>query len=174
MRAISALADATELTDPAERDTIELQLGICQGRAGLLADAERTLLHAVSVAPHAEQWMRLGEVRIALGKLDEAVDALSAGLEARDGNDGTIHWLLALAYDRARKASASDDEAHQAIKFDAAFNLIQNPAYPWLRPGETDYLFGLAYRARPELDRDHATPEIALLVLPPLPPRRPG
>ena len=57
--------------------------------------------------------MRLGEVRIALGKLDEAEDALTAALEARDGIEGTIHWLLALAYDRARKSTLADDEAHR-------------------------------------------------------------
>lgn len=160
------LADADNLrddgsTDP-ERDTIELQLGICQGRGGKLADAERTLLHAVAVAPHGEQWMRLGEVRIALGKLDEAVDSLTAALEARDGVEAAIHWLLALAYDRARKSSLADDEARIALNRDPTFTLIQNPAYPWLRPGELEYMMGIARRTSANQDRD-ATPEIALL-----------
>ena len=146
-----------------ERDAVELQLGICQGRAGQYADAERTLLHAVTVAPHGEQWMRLGEVRIELGKLDEAVDALSAALEARDGTEGTIHWLLALAYDRARKATAADEEARKAIQFDSAFSLIVNPTYPWLRAGEDQYMLGLAYGTTPTLDREQARPELALL-----------
>jgi len=146
-----------------ERDAIELQLGICQGRAGQYAAAERTLLHAVTVASHGEQWMRLGEVRIALGKLDEAVDALSAALEARDGTEGTIHWLLALAYDRARKSTAADEEARKAIQFDSAFSLIVNPTYPWLRAGEDQYMLGLAYGTTPTLDREQARPELALL-----------
>ncbi len=146
-----------------ERDAIELELGICQGRAGQYAEAERTLLHAVTVAPHGEQWMRLGEVRIALGKLDEAVDALTAAIEARDGSEGTIRWLLALAYDRARKSTAADEEARHAIQFDSAFNLIVNPTYPWLRAGEDQYLLGLAYGTTPMLDREQARPELALL-----------
>ncbi|HEY2735808.1 MAG TPA: tetratricopeptide repeat protein, partial [Polyangiales bacterium] len=160
------LADTPELADSADRDTAELQLGICEGRAGKLADAERTLLHAVAVAPHGEQWMRLGEVRIALGKLDEAVDSLTAALEARDGvatvPEATIHWLLALAYDRARKSSAADEEARIALNRDPTFSLIQNPAYPWLRPGELEYMMGIARRTSANQDRD-ATPEIALL-----------
>ncbi len=146
-----------------ERDAVELQLGVCQGRAGRYADAERTLLHAVTVASHGEQWMRLGEVRIALGKLDEAVDALTAALEARDGTEGTIHWLLALAYDRARKSTAADEEARKAIQFDSAFSLIVNPTYPWLRAGEDQYMLGLAYGTTPTLDREQARPELALL-----------
>ncbi len=146
-----------------ERDVIELELGICQGRAGAYAEAERTLLHAVTVAPHGEQWMRLGEVRIALGKLDEAVDALSAALEARDGSEGTIHWLLALAYDRARKSTAADEEARRAIQFDTSFTTLVNPSYPWLRAGEDQYMLGLAYATMPMLDREQARPELALL-----------
>jgi tetratricopeptide (TPR) repeat protein len=156
------LADTPELGDSADRDTAELQLGICQARAGKLADAERTLLHAVAVAPHGEQWMRLGEVRIALGKLDEAVDSLTAALEAHDGVEATIHWLLALAYDRARKSSSADDEARIALNRDPTFSLIQNPAYPWLHPGELEYMMGIARRTSANQDRD-ATPEIALL-----------
>lgn len=156
------LADDADLQDPTERDAVELALGICEGRAGKLADAERTLLHAVAVAPHGEQWMRLGEVRIALGKLDEAVDSLTAALEARDGVEATIHWLLALAYDRARKSSLADDEARIALNRDPTFTLIQNPAYPWLRPGELEYMMGIARRTSANQDRD-ATPEIALL-----------
>jgi tetratricopeptide (TPR) repeat protein len=146
-----------------ERDALELQLGICQGRAGRYADAERTLLHAVTVAPHGEQWMRLGEVRIALGKLDEAVDALNAALEAHDGSEGTIHWLFAIAYDRARKSTVADEAARRAIQFDSAFTLIVSPTYPWLRAGEAEYMLGLAYATTPTLDREQARPEVALL-----------
>jgi tetratricopeptide (TPR) repeat protein len=157
------LADASDQPDGVERDAISLELGICQGRAGRLADAERTLVHAVTLAPHGEQWMRLGEVRIALGKLDEAEDALAAALEAHDGIDGSIRWLRALAYDRARKSALADQEAQEAIKVDSAFTLIMYPAYPWLKPGELDYMIGLARRTPPaQTDRDQATPEIAL------------
>ncbi|MEO8843854.1 MAG: tetratricopeptide repeat protein [Kofleriaceae bacterium] len=158
------IAEASDQPDSVERDAIELELGICQGRAGRLADAERTLVHAVTLAPHGEQWMRLGEVRIALGKLDEAEDALTAALEANDGIGAEIRWLRALAYDRARKTTLADAEAQEAIKVDSAFNLIMYPPYPWLRAGELDYMIGLARRTPPvQTDRDQATPEIALL-----------
>lgn len=153
-----ALAD---IPDSRDRDSVELELGICQARAGKLADAERTLVHLVTIAPRAEPWLRLGEVRIALGKLDEAVDALTAALEST--NSATVHWLLGLAYDRARKSNAAEAELRLALHADASAHDLQYPKYPWLRTGETDYMFGLAKQTSPEKDGDLATPEVALV-----------
>ncbi|MGE5186694.1 MAG: hypothetical protein ACM31C_31790, partial [Acidobacteriota bacterium] len=49
-----------------ERVARRLDLGICQSRAGRLADAERTLVGATAGAQaRGSAWMRLGEVRIA-------------------------------------------------------------------------------------------------------------
>src|SRR5262249_21147611 len=81
------------------------KLGLCQARAGKLADAERTLAEAaVSGNAAGEVWMRLGEVRIAMGKLDEAIAALKSALEATDpAQQSMIHFLLAAAYDRERR-----------------------------------------------------------------------
>jgi tetratricopeptide (TPR) repeat protein len=152
-----AAADALEAVSTPQ----QLELGICQGRAGRFADAERTLVHSASTAPRGETWMRLGEVRIAIGKLDEAVDALSAGLEAGDGQQALIHWLLALAYDRARRPTAADDQARQAIAYDAGLNAIEHAPYPYLQPGDKDYLYGLAYRTA--ANGGHPIPEYALM-----------
>ncbi len=155
-----AFADdhATSTAPSPERDRLQLSLGICQSRAGRLADAERTLAHAVVTAPRGDQWMRLGEVRIALGKLDEAIDALNAARDAGDGQQAMIEWLVATAYDRARRTGEADEHAAIAARYDQTFTTIINTPYPLLGPGEVDYLMGLAYRANP-----NPTPEYALL-----------
>lgn len=153
------LAEAGGVADSSDRDSVELELGICQARAGKLVDAERTLGHLVTIAPKPEPWLRLGEVRIALGKLDEAVDALGASLELGP-NNATAHWLLGLAYDRARKSNAADDELRNALRMDSTLHDLQYPAYPWLRTGEADYMFGLAKQTS---NGELATPEVALV-----------
>ena len=145
-------------TSSAERDRQQLELGICQGRAGRLTDAERTLARAVIAAPRGDQWMRLGEVRIALGKLDEAIDALHAAIDANDGQQALIRWLLATAYDRSRRITEAEHQATIAYGWDQSFSTIVNTPYPLLGPGESDYLLGLAYGAA-----NPPSPEYALL-----------
>jgi tetratricopeptide (TPR) repeat protein len=154
-----ALATAEPVTTERERQM--MLLGICQGRAGRLADAERTLAHLVATAPHGDPWMRLGEVRIALGKLDEAADALQAALAAPDAQRGLVEWLLALAYDRARKPTESEEHASAAIRYDVSFGIIERPAYPWLRAGEREYMMGIAWRTPPSQGAS-GVPEVAL------------
>ena len=154
-----ALADdraAATTVGPVERDRLQLSLGICQGRAGRLADAERTLARAVVTAPRGDQWMRLAEVRIALGKLDEAIDALDAAKTAGDGQQAMIEWLLAAAYDRARRTGDAIAHATQAASWDQTFSTIINTPYPFLGPGESDYLMGLAHSAGPNASPEHA------------------
>lgn len=144
--------------DLAARTNTRIDLANCLARAGRTAEAESTLLRASASAQthRAELWMRLGEVRIALGKLDEAIDALSASLDA-DNRNALTRWLLVLAYDRARRPSEALEHAREARKYDPSRTYIEHPALPLLGTAEADYLGGLAYRyAMP-------TPEYALL-----------
>ncbi len=144
--------------DPTARTNTRIDLANCLARAGRTADAETTLLRASASAQtqRAELWMRLGEVRIALGKLDEAIDALSASLDA-DNRNALTRWLLVLAYDRARRPSEALEHAREARKYDPSRTYIEHPPLPLLGTAEADYLQGLAYRyAMP-------TPEYALL-----------
>jgi tetratricopeptide (TPR) repeat protein len=144
--------------DLAARTNTRIDLANCLARAGRTAEAETTLLRASASAQtqRAELWMRLGEVRIALGKLDEAIDALSASLDA-DNRNALTRWLLVLAYDRARRPSEALEHAREARKYDPSRTYIEHPALPLLGTAEADYLEGLAYRyAMP-------TPEYALL-----------
>ncbi|HEX5062784.1 MAG TPA: tetratricopeptide repeat protein, partial [Kofleriaceae bacterium] len=93
--------DYGKLDDLTLRTRQRIDLGNCQARAGRYADAENTYVRATASAQafRGELWMRLGEVRIALGKLDEAIDALTASLDI-DNSSALTRWLLMAAYDR--------------------------------------------------------------------------
>lgn len=157
----TAAAKPPGLAGAPNRDAQELALGICQGRAGRYADAEQTLQQLALRSPHGEAWLRLGEVRIALGKLDEAIAALDAALDS-DGQNVLTHWLLAAAYDRSRRPSGAEAEAQIALGRDVTLSLLVNPIYPWIGRGEGDYLLGLAYSVTPA-GAGIAMPEYSLL-----------
>jgi type IV pilus assembly protein PilF len=151
------LAAAEEHTPPDEtsdRAQQLLDLGACQARAGRYADAERTLARAASTGSgHAEPWMRLGEVRIAMGKLDEAIGALETALEMPDVQQGFTRYLLATAFDRARLPGDAEAQMREGAIHERNFGAIETPGLPLLGPGEHEYMMGLAYRyalPRPE------------------------
>lgn len=150
--------DHDKSDDLAARTRRRIDLASCLARAGRLAEAETTLLRASASASNdrGELWMRLGEVRIAMGKLDEAIDALSASLDA-DSANALTRWFLMAAYDRARRPSEALEHAQIARRYDGQRSYIEDPALPLLGTAEAEYLTGLAYRyAMP-------TPEYALL-----------
>ncbi|HET9624690.1 MAG TPA: hypothetical protein VFP84_25155 [Kofleriaceae bacterium] len=138
------------------------KLGVCQGHAGKLAEAEQTLTEAVTSAAVSgggvgETWMHLGEVRIALGKLDEAIAALRSSLDANEpGAPAMTRFLLAEAYDRARRPADAAIEAATAVGLDKSLSLLFNPAMPALGNGDYDYMLGLAFAVEP------ARPEFTL------------
>jgi tetratricopeptide (TPR) repeat protein len=135
-------------------------LGVCQARANRLADAERTLADAASLgSQNGELWMRLGETRIAMGKLDEARAALDTALTlTTDASQTQILWLRALADDRARQPSAAEDDVRRALGFDRLRAMIDNPVLPLLGDGERDYAMGLSFA-----DADPREPEQAIV-----------
>ncbi len=136
------------------------KLGLCQARSGKLADAERTLSEAAATGTGTgEMLMRLGEVRIAMGKLEEAIAALTASLEASDAPSHALtRWLLAAAYDRARRPADAINAAKEAAKLDARFMPLRSPTIPLLGVGELEYMLGLAWESN-----DPPRPEYALV-----------
>jgi tetratricopeptide (TPR) repeat protein len=142
----------TQRGDEPPKVVMELhrRLGICLARAGKLADAEKTLAETAAAgnAP-AEIWLRLGEVRIAMGKLDEAIAALRSALDSTEPPVQLIRFLLATAYDRARRPADALGEASEAVKIDRALGVLNNPVVPPIERGESDYMLGLAYSAEP-------------------------
>ena len=146
---LEAAADKAKTDEADPKDVVDQRrrLGICLARAGRLADAERVLSEAAaSGTGTGEMLMRLGEVRIAMGKLDEAIAALTSALEATDlPSQATTRWLLASAYDRARRPSEALTAARQAAGYDRSFSALVHQQVPLLGVGETEYLLGLAH-----------------------------
>lgn len=142
-------ATANELLDKKATAELGLRLGNCQARAGKLADAERTLAETAAAGTgNAESLMRLGEIRIAMGKLDEAIAALQAALEAPDVQRAQTGFLLASAFDRARRPAEAIAIARVAAGFDRQFTSLENPQLPFLGAGEANYLLGVAYASQ--------------------------
>ncbi|MGE0548884.1 MAG: tetratricopeptide repeat protein [Kofleriaceae bacterium] len=126
------------------------KLGLCLARAGKLADAERMLADAAatetSYGLRSELLMRLGETRIAMGKLDEAIASLTAALEITEPpSQPMIRWQLAAAYDRARRPAEAMIETRRAAEYDRNYTTLLNPPLPMIGDGEAEYLLGLAY-----------------------------
>jgi tetratricopeptide (TPR) repeat protein len=158
-------ADDRRHDDGPDRTALEFDLGICAARAGRYAIAEHALERAAASSDaKTETWLRLGEVRIAMGKLEEATAALDTALEAAaeasSGPLGLLHFLLAAAYDRERRPGDAASEIGLATNYDHSFASIESPTYPLLGSDEHDYLFGLAYRYGPGTA---AHPEFALV-----------
>jgi tetratricopeptide (TPR) repeat protein len=133
-----------------------LGLGICQARAGRLSEAELSLDQAVSHNPAGvEEWIRLAETRIAMGKLREGLEALAASTDAsHDPQPSAFNlWLRALAYDRSLQASLAAENAQAAAVVDRFFRQLTSPSVPFIHEAEQQYVLGLAWEstAHPEL-----------------------
>lgn len=160
---LQTAAAKTTHEDEADRKAVTEQrrrLGLCLARSGKLADAERTLSEAAARGNGTgEMLMRLGEVRIAMGKLDEAIAALTAALEASDAPSHALtRWLLAAAYDRGRRPAEAISAARDAAKLDARFMSLRSPQVPLLGTGEIEYMLGLAWESN-----EPSRPEFALV-----------
>lgn len=126
-----------------------LGLGICLARSGKLAQAEVALDRAVSRAPiGTEEWLRLGEVRIAMGKLREGLDALIASTEANGDTTPTAlnNWLRALAYDRGRQTALADEAGAAAALADRYLGQLNNQGTPFIHDVERNSLLALGYQ----------------------------
>jgi len=137
--------------------------GVCLARAGRLEEAEAVLAQAAETgtAP-ANLWLHLGEVDMALGRLDDAITALEGGMRiARSTELPGIHWLRAVAFDRARQPSDAIEAAETALKSDLGMSWVLNRAFPNVPPEDFFYVAGLAYETN--LDTRPAQPERALL-----------
>ncbi|HEY4182393.1 MAG TPA: hypothetical protein VGM90_36420 [Kofleriaceae bacterium] len=149
---------------PAQQEQ-QRRLGLCLARAGRLAEAERVLSDAaLSGAASGEMMMRLGEVRMAQGKLEEAIAALVVSVDAPDMPQPALGWwLLSAAYDRSRRSSEAIAAARSGAAYDRDFVQLRSPLLPLLGVGETEYLLGIAYEYGHE-ETVPARPERALVM----------
>jgi tetratricopeptide (TPR) repeat protein len=95
-----------------------------------------------------------------MGKLEEAIAALESATEQGDVQTALIRWLLAGAYDRARRPAESIEAVRKAMELDRTFSTLRNEQVPLLGAGEPDYLQALAYMAM-----DPPRPDYALIYL---------
>lgn len=137
---------------PSSRDPklrpLPLSIALCQGKAGALDDAARTLADAIARGEATPAvWLRAGEIAMAQGRLDDAIAALE-----RAGAEPGARWLLAIAYDRARRddrAQAAAELAHAADPHARDAGALAGLA---LVPSDGDYMiaFAAARQGRPE------------------------
>jgi tetratricopeptide (TPR) repeat protein len=137
--------------------------GVCLARSGKFDEAEEVLSAATATGTAtAALWLRLGEVDMALGRLDDAITALDAALRvARSAELAPIHWLRAVAFDRARQPGDAEDAAQTALKADLNLSWVLNRQLPSAPPEDFFYIAGLAYETG--VDTRPAQPERALL-----------
>ena len=132
-----------------------LGLGICLARAGKLAAAEMAFERGVARSPTGvEEWLRLGETRIAMGKLREGLEALAASTEASgEASPSALNnWLRTLAYDRGRQTALADEAGAAAALGDRYLSQMNNQGTPFVSPLERYYLLGLGARYTAKLE----------------------
>jgi tetratricopeptide (TPR) repeat protein len=149
--------------NPRSRGGLADGQGVCLARSGELEEAEAVLAQATSAgATSAGLWLRLGEVDMALGRLDDAIVALDGAMKVARGTDfASIYWLRAMAFDRARRPTDADEAAAAALKMDPSLARVLTPSLPSAPPEDFYYLAGLAFEAGSETRQ--ALPERALL-----------
>jgi tetratricopeptide (TPR) repeat protein len=137
--------------------------GVCLARAGRFDEAEEVLSAATATGTAtAALWLRLGEVDMALGRLEDAITALDAALRvARSLELAPIHWMRAVAFDRARQPGDAQDAAETALKADLSMSWVLNRQLPSAPPEDFFYVAGLAYETG--VETRPAQPERALL-----------
>ena len=123
--------------------SVTIAHAVCRGRAGDVAGAIAVLEAVVARGESMDElWLRLGEAYLAAGRLDDAVAALGEALARREGPDAA--WLLALAHDRARRASAAEAAALTAQRLDPDATMTTGANRPPpITPGEREYLLAL-------------------------------
>ena len=83
-------------------------LGVAYGVSGNVAKATEHLREAVRLNPRDERaWLALARTLDDFGELDEAVDALRAGIAALP-ESGALHWRLSLTSARRQQTDDSD------------------------------------------------------------------
>jgi predicted Zn-dependent protease len=107
-------SDPTAVARTAGTRPLELGWATCLARAGDIDRATEALEALVARGEATgESWLRLGEVYMAAGRLSEAITALEQARSERLGG-ARPRWLLAMAYDRARRPGEADAIAADA------------------------------------------------------------
>jgi len=138
---------------------LPLALAVCLARSGDLARATRELEGLVARGERLpELFINLGQVHMAAGRINDAIVAFGRAVDEQRSGDALGRWLLAVAYDRARRPAAAAAAAEQAAAIDPNVTAAGG-AVPLIPPADAFYLQAIGARARPE----QARPEVAVV-----------
>lgn len=122
------------------------QLAVCRARAGKYEQAIEGLRRILGRAQSQQVlvYQRLGECYMALGRLDEAVEAFRQGLRLSPYS-AELGFALAVAYDRAEDSGQAGDVLSQALTRDPRAGSLVAAGRIWIPPVEAGYYLGLAF-----------------------------
>jgi tetratricopeptide (TPR) repeat protein len=127
---------------------LAMATALCQSRGGDLDGAAATLAAVIARGEATgDTWLRAGEVAMAQGRLVDAIDALE-----RAGAELGARWMLAVAFDRARRDAEAQAVAELAQREDNSATRSSAFGMPAIQPGDTEYLLAFAAErgGRPE------------------------
>src|SRR5205085_703260 len=143
---LASKTDPSALSRNASTRPLESAWATCLARAGDIDRATDALESLVARGEATgESWMRLGEVYMAAGRLTEAITALEQARNERIGSK-RAQWLLALAYDRARRPGEAE-----AIAADAGnvADVVKSTDLVYVPPSDSWYLQAYGLRRQP-------------------------
>jgi tetratricopeptide (TPR) repeat protein len=150
--------------NPRFRGPLADGLGTCLARAGRFEEAEAALVPYTATGEASSAiWLRLGEVYMALGRLDDALAALDRAADKARGNDiAPVRWLRATTLDRARRPAAAAEEAAAALRMDTQRQRVPgtSPASPTAPPEDAHYHAAIAYLASSPEEKEARLPAL--------------
>lgn len=145
--ALQSRSDPSATARAAGTRPLELGWATCLARSG---DIERATLALEALVARGqttgESWLRLGEVYMAAGRLGEAITAFEQARNERIGQR-RARWLLAIAYDRARRPGEADAIAADAGDIGTVTGVSEPLSY--VPAHDTWYLQAFGWRHRP-------------------------
>ncbi|HUS65307.1 MAG TPA: tetratricopeptide repeat protein [Kofleriaceae bacterium] len=127
------------------------ELAVCQARAGELEAAIDGLRRLVGVSTPSNQMslsvvhQRIGEASMALGRLDEAIEAFAQAVRLRPSDSATAQLGLAVAYDRDEDGAHAREAMAAALSIDPRPDRVIPANAVWIPAHDGSYYWGLAY-----------------------------
>lgn len=129
--------------------SLALAWAVCLARHGDYARAARQLESLVARGEvGTELFLNLGQLQMATGRINDAIASFRRALDERVFGDPTARWLLAIAYDRARRTGDAALAIEAANDLDPGGHRATNTPVPLVPPTDALYILGLAARSR--------------------------
>ncbi len=135
-----------------EVSAVDLEYAQCAAAGGAYEAAEERLKRILSrgETDSVKVHILLGEVYMALGRLEESIDAFQRALKLRAPYDPEVNFALAVAYDRDEQVALSREHLEAALKREPRFNSLWAEGKVYSPIADENYYLGLAYLGREE------------------------